>query len=175
MSITVGTAMALAAGASAAKGMWAGRKSKIEKAYGKSSLDELGRVSGGEGGMSRSKRQQAQAEGMGQIDSTIEEARAKSLRGANLGSGQAFAAQQELSKQRLGAESQMMSSVRQQDLEEAQRQREAAYMKAAMAEDMRNKRMDRAVKATEGSESYLAGMGQGASERKIAAATKLPG
>ena len=132
----------------AGKAITFGWPSKIERMYKKSALSDLDRLSDGEGGMSSSKRMGLQSEGLGHIQGTVEDAKREALRGARVGSGQAFNQQKALSKQKLGAQQQMMSSIRQQDLDEAERQRGEAYQKAAMAESMRSQRMNRLLEAT---------------------------
>ncbi|QDP54530.1 MAG: hypothetical protein Unbinned2514contig1000_22 [Prokaryotic dsDNA virus sp.] len=149
------TSAAIGAAGDIAKGVVQGRRSALEKAYAKNALSELERLKGGEGGMSASKRAKLTAEGLGKIDATMADAKREALRGANLGSGKAFTAQKDLTKARLGAEAQLTSSIREQDLEEAARLRNEAYMKAAMAEDMRHKRLSRMQEATK--ETDIAG------------------
>ena len=114
--------------------------SKIEKAYKRSALDDLNRLSGGKGGMSPSERMAARSEAISQIDASVQESQRQMARGASLDSGQKFAMQRDLAKQKMAAEQQAMSSIRQQNLEEAQRQRQEAYQKAAMAQGMRERR-----------------------------------
>ena len=124
--------------------------SEIEAQYEQSALDDLKRLQGGAGGMSQSARQTARAEALGQIDSTIAEQQAQAARGAASGaSGQQFIRQAAALKAKTGAEQQAMSNIRQQDLDEAQRQRSEAYGKAKLAEDMKRTRQSMITKPSE--------------------------
>ena len=144
-----------------------GRRSKTEKAYERSALDDMSRLQGGAGGMSQSKRQAATAEAMGQVDRAAQEGQRKMLRGANVGSGQAFAAQQAVLKQKGSAEAAALSDIRRQDLEEAERQRQAAYQKAALSESMRGARHERMIKATQGDDAREDGYSAGQMTRTL--------
>ena len=115
--------------------------SDIEEAFRDSAIADMKRLTGGAGGLAQSKRQSLSAEGHGAIDRSVEEARREAMRGADVASGQAFAVEKELAKARLGATNQMLSGIREQDLEEAARQRQEAYQKAAMADQMRQQRL----------------------------------
>ena len=112
--------------------------SNIEQTVKESALSDMRRLRGGSGGMSASKRAALQSEAVGQIDSEIQQAQAGAYRGAALSgqSGQAFNRESAALKAKMGAQQQAMSSIRQEDLEEAQRQRLEAYQKAGMAEGM---------------------------------------
>jgi hypothetical protein len=101
----------------------------LEKKYRKYAESELDRLSSGGGGMTPSQRAMLQMEARGQIGSALEQQRAQVARGSATGdgaSGQQQAMQRDLSRVQVGAEQQASSNIRQQDLEMASRQREAA-------------------------------------------------
>ena len=144
VSAAVYTGIQIAGAISALYSNWKkGQPGEIESLYKQSALDDLNRLRGGRGGMALSERQAAQSEALGQIQSAAAEAEAEAHRGVAPGSGQAFTAQEGLYKAKLGAQQQAMSNIRQQDLEEAQRQRQEAYQKAAVANQMRETRINR--------------------------------
>ena len=144
----------------------------VEALFHDSAMSDFERLAGGRGGMSQSKRQALTSEALGQIDTEIAQAQAQSQRGsvASGQTGQAFAQEREALKTKMGAQQQAFSSIREQDLEEAARQRQEAYSKAATARDMKMGRSSMPMPDPTAMFEAFAGLGQ--DKRKQLGSTK---